>query len=411
MKYFYTGVTRQRESVKGVVDAADETEAQMKLRAMQIRPTQLSESKAGSAFTFSFSSLSDVSLGPPIDMKGMLIFTRQFSSLIDSGIPIVQALDILWEQERRPAFKKILGRVKSDIEAGQGLGESLKRHPKVFGEFFVRIVESGEISGTLDLALRRIGIQLEKLGRLRAKVVGALIYPCITVVVASGVLVFLLVKVIPEITKLYADSQATLPELTQAVLDLSNWFQANWGYVLGGSIGSVVAFMLMYKLPSFRAIWDPIILRVPLIGPLIKKSEVARFTRTMATLIGTGVPLLTAFEICEKLMSNLTMKKSVRTAASYVQDGKSIAAGLKVNGVFPSMVTHMVSIGEMTGKLDDLLGKVSDMYDEEVDDAVSNLTGLIQPALIIGVGITIAFMMMAMYMPIFQLADKTTGNM
>jgi type IV pilus assembly protein PilC len=411
MKYYYKGVTRQREQVTGVVDAADEVEAQMKLRAMQIRPISLAENKAAATFSFSLEGMANFSLGPPVDLKGMLVFTRQFSSLIDSGIPVVQALDILWEQERRPAFKRILGRVKADIEGGQGLAEALKRHPKCFNEFFVRIVESGEISGTLDQALRRIGIQLEKLGRLRAKVVGAMIYPCITVVVASGVLIFLLVKVIPEITKLYTESSAKLPELTQLVLDISEWFQLNWGYVVGAGLSSIIGFIFAYKMPAFRAVWDPFIIRVPLFGPLIKKAEVARFTRTMATLIGTGVPLLNAFDICEKLMSNLTVKESVRNAAAYVQEGKSIAAGLKANGIFPPMVTHMVGIGEMTGKLDELLGKVSDIYDEEVDDAIGNLTGLIQPALIIVVGVLIAFMMMAMYMPIFQLADKVTGAM
>lgn len=409
MKYYYTGVTRQREQVNGVVDATDEIEAQMKLRAMQIRPINLTENKTSQLFSFSLANLGDMSFGPPIDLKGMLVFTRQFSSLIDSGIPVVQALDILWDQERRPAFKRVLGRIKGDIESGQGLAEALKRHPKAFSEFFVRIVESGEISGTLDLALRRIGVQLEKLGRLRAKVVSALTYPIITVVVATGVLIFLLVKVIPEITKLYTESSAKLPELTQLVLDISNWFQNYWGYVIGGGIAFIIGFIFLYRVHAFRVLWDPFVLRVPLFGSLIKKAEVARFTRTMSTLVGTGVPLLNAFDICEKLMTNLAVKDSVRTAANYVQDGKSISAGLKANGIFPPMVTHMVGIGEMTGKLDDLLGKVSDIYDEEVDDAIGNLTGLIQPALIIVVGVLIAFMMMAMYMPIFQLADKVTG--
>ncbi len=411
MKYYYTGVTRQREQVNGVVDAQDEIEAQMKLRAMQIRPINITENKTENLFSFSFSNLGDISIGPPVDLKGMLVFTRQFSSLIDSGIPVVQALDILWDQERRPAFKRVLGRVKGDIESGQGLAEALKRHPKAFNEFFVRIVESGEVSGTLDLALRRIGIQLEKLGKLRSKVIGAMIYPVITIVVATGVLIFLLVKVIPEITKLYSESSAQLPELTVFVLNLSNWFQSNYGYVVFGGIASVVGFAFLYKMPGFRAVWDPFIIRVPLFGPLIKKAEVARFTRTMATLVGTGVPLLNAFEICEKLMANLKVKASVRKAAQFVQEGKTIAAGLKADGIFPPMVTHMVGIGEMTGKLDELLSKVSDIYDDEVDDAISNLTGLIQPALIIVVGFMIAFMMAAMYMPIFQLADKVTGAM
>ncbi len=409
MKYYYSGTTRQKEIVSGVVDATDEVEARMRLRAMQIRPTKLSEKRIA-ALDFSFEGLSNISLGPVIDLKGIMVFTRQFSSLIDSGVPVVQCLDILYQQERRAQFKKVLFKIKGDIEAGSGLAEALARHPKVFNEFFIRIVEAGEVSGTLDKALRRVGAQLEKLGRLKAKVIGALTYPLITLVVAACVLVFLLVKVIPEVAKLYGESKAQLPEITVQVLALSKWFQENYILLIGGVGGVIFGFMLMYRTPQFREIWDPLVIRMPLFGTLVRKATIARFTRTMSTLVSSGVPLLTAFEICVKIVENRALKKVVKNTATMVQEGKSIAQGLSAGGIFPPMVVHMVNIGEMTGKLDELLGKVSDIFDDEVDDAVSALTGMLQPAMIVVVGIIIAFLLVSMYLPIFQLAEKVTGG-
>lgn len=407
-KYYYSGVTRQRESVNGAVEAKDELEARMKLRAMQIRPTKLSEKRSQS---YDLASLQNFSLGSPLDLKGIMVFTRQFSSLIDSGIPVVQCLDILHQQEQRKVFKSILGIIKKDIESGAGLAESLAKHPRVFNEFFIRIVEAGEVSGTLDTALRRIGVQLEKLGRLKAKVIGALTYPCITLVVAVFVLIFLLVKVIPEVAKLYGDNGAQLPELTVQVLALSAWFQSNYLYVVGGMGTIVAALVVSYRVPELREVFDRVVINVPLFGDLIKKSTIARFSRTLSTLLSSGVPLLTAFDICARLVENKALQAVIARTAKMVQEGKNIAQGLAVGGaLFPPMVVHMVNIGEMTGKLDELLGKVADIFEDEVDDAIGNLTGLIQPTMIVGVGIVIAFLLTAMYLPIFQLAEKMGGG-
>lgn len=402
MKYHYVGLTRQREKVSGSIEAVDEIEAKMRLRGMQIRAEAIYPEKQKQF------KMPDILKRSAIDLKGMMIFTRQFSSLIDSGVAVVQCLEILQMQERRPAFKRILTKVKEDIEGGSGLAESLARHPETFPEFFIRLVEAGEISGTLDRSLRRVGLQMEKLGRLKAKVFNALLYPAITVVVAIGVLVFLLMKVIPEIAKLYGDQK--LPDITQNVLDFSAWFQMNFGYVLGGMALSIVGFSLAYRNKGFRQVFDKFWLKIPLFGTLTIKSSVAKFTRTMSTLISCGVPLLSGFEICEKIMTNLSIKEAVNRGAAAVAEGKGIAVGLASAKVFPPMVLHMISIGEVTGRLDELMGKVADIYDDEVDDAVSNLTGLIQPALIIVVGIMIAFLMLAMYAPIFNLGEKAAGT-
>lgn len=401
MKFYYQGMTRQREKISGQVEAEDEVEARMRLRAMQIRPEVLGTNEIKSF------KIPELKKSSAIDLKGMMIFTRQFSSLIDSGVAIVQCLDILYQQERRPRFKKILLKIKEDIEGGSGLAEALSKHGETFPEYFIRIVEAGEISGTLDKSLRRIGLQMEKLGRLRAKVIGALMYPAITVVVAIGVLIFLLVKVIPEVAKLYGDQ--ALPELTQSVLNMSKWFELNYMFVIVGLCAAVGGFSLLYRVESFRVVFDKYWLKIPLFGTLTVKSSVATFTRTLSTLISSGVPLLNGFEICEKVIDNRSIKESIRQGSAAVSEGKGIAVGLSTAKVFPPMVLHMISIGEMTGRLDDLMGKVAEIYDDEVDDAVSNLTGLIQPALIVGVGIMIAFLMLAMYAPIFNLGEKASG--
>ncbi len=407
MRYRYVGVNRQKERVSGFVEAVDDIEAKMRIRALNVRPSEVSEARdrtSGGGFKFK------ISLTKVIDLKGMVIFTRQFSSLIDSGVPVVQCLDILFQQERRPAFKVVLGRVKSEIEAGSGLAEALQKYPHVFNEFFIRLVEAGEISGTLDKSLKRAGIQLEKLGRLKSKVVKALMYPLITLVVAVTVLIFLLVKVIPEVSKLYKESSAQLPEVTQFVLGLSIWVQAYWVYLVLGIVGSVFGALSAYKVKDVQRLVDPWLLRIPIVGALIKKSAIARFTRTMATLVSSGVPLLTGFQICVRIISNLAIRDVVQNSANGVQEGKSIVHGLSKGGFFPPMVLHMISIGEMTGRLDDLLAKVADIYDDEVDDAVDAMTGLLQPMLIVFVGGIVAFLLLSMYLPIFQLAEKATGG-
>ncbi len=414
MKFQYSGVTRTRDSVDGIIEANDEVEARMRLRAMQIRPTEVAVAREGGgggakAAQTVKKAAKGLVLSKPINIKGLVIFTRQFSSLIDSGVPIVQCLDILLQQEKKKAFKAILTRVKDDIEGGSGLAEALGKHRSVFSDFFIRIVEAGELSGTLDKSFKRVGQQLEKLGRLKTKVIGALIYPVITLCMAVFVLIFMLVKVIPEVSKLYADSQAKLPELTVAIMELSKWFQANFAYVIGGIIGSVVAMAVIYPTRAFRLVWDPLILKVPIIGTLMGKAATASFARTMSTLISSGVPLLSAFEICSRLVTNLAIKSAIEKASASVAEGKTIAQGLQTTSVFPPMVLHMINIGEMTGRLDELLSKVADIYDEEVDDAVGTLTGVLQPLLIIAVGSIIAFLLLAMYLPIFQLAEKVSG--
>lgn len=418
-KFAYTGTTRGRENVSGVVEAADELEAKMRLRAMQVRATSLNlerpkgryfgAEKPEGGFKGLWQQLGQISIGKVLDRRGLYVFTRQFSSLIDAGVPVVQCLDILIEQGRSLPFKRVLSSVRGSVESGSTLAAAMAKHPKVFPELMITMVEAGEVSGTLDLALRRVGVQFEKMNAIRVKVKAALMYPIITVVVAIGVMVFLLVKVIPEVARLYTQSNAKLPELTQNVLDLSAWVQHNYIYIFVGTIAVFMILGVLAKIQYVREVWDPFIIRVPLIGDLIVKSTVTRFCRTISTLIMSGVPLLNSFEVSAKLITNLAMRRVVKMTAVGVSEGKSIALGLGRRRIFPPMVTHMVSIGEVTGKLDELFGKVADIYEEEVDDAVNTLTTMIQPALIVVVGGMVAFLLIAMYLPIFQLAETVAG--
>jgi type IV pilus assembly protein PilC len=414
MKFKYTGVTRQRERVQGIVDAQDAAEARLRLRSMQIRSDDLVEVREKSASAEmslgSFGKLFGGWGADKVPLKKLILFTRQLSSLIDSGVPVVQCLDILFEQERSGTLKKILLKIKQEIESGNGFATSLGKHPTVFSEFFVRIIEAGELSGTLDKAIKQVGLQLEKLSRLKAKVVKAMTYPILTLFVAVCVVIFLLVKVVPEIAKLYSEGKAKLPDLTIFVMAASTWTQENYPFIVGGALAAFTSGSVLYRTEKFRAVFDPFLLKVPLFGPLVMKSAVAQLTRTLSTLVSSGVPLLSAFEICGKLMTNRAIKDALKITASFVQEGRTISAGLAAKGIFPAMVIHMVNIGEMTGRLDDLLNKVAGIYDDEVDDAIEALTGLLQPAIIVVVGVIIAFLLVAMYLPVFQLADRVSGG-
>lgn len=399
MKFQYKGISRDHEMRNGTIDATSAEDVRRKLRAMHIRPVEIRKDYLNVNLQIK------LSLGPVINLRGLIIFTRQLSSLVNSGVTIVSALQILSDQEKRPAFKKVLTEVKEHIESGGGFAEVLERHPKTFSEFFIRVVEAGELSGSLDTSLVRIGLQLEKLNNIRRKVVGAMIYPMITLVVAVGVVSFLLTKVVPEIVSMYGD-KSKLPAITLFVIDVSNWFQQNWWLVFLGMAGFVVGSKIAYTYRAVKEAVDPILLKVPVVGLLILRSSVAIFTRTLSTLVSSGVQLLTAFQICEKIASNAVIKKCIRNAAASVTEGQGVSTGLGKLNVIPPMVLHMVNIGEMTGKLDELLLKVAEIYDEEVDDAVSLMTTLLQPLLIVGVGGIIMVIMVAIYLPLFGAASN-----
>ena len=401
MKFRYKGTNKKRKSISGVIEASSFEEARTRLRNMEIRPQQLEKDVLSVQANFNL----DLSFGNIIDLKGLIIFTRQLSSLVNSGVTVVMALQILSEQERRPAFKRVLVNIKEHIESGGGFADVLQKYPKAFSEFFVRIIEAGEVSGSLDKSLVRVGQQLEKLNNIRRKVIGAMIYPLITLVVAIGVVSFLLAKVVPEIISMYQDP-SKLPAITIFVINVSNWFRANYHLVFGGIIGGFFGIRMAYRVPEVKKAVDPILLKVPVVGLLILRSSIAIFARTLSTLVTSGVQLLTAFQICERVTSNYALKECIRDAAASVTEGHGISQGLGKRKIIPAMVLHMINIGEMTGKLDDLLLKVAEIYDEEVDDAVGLMTTLLQPLLIVAVGGIILVIMIAIYLPLFGLTEN-----
>ncbi len=403
MKFKYTGMTREKKRVQGLIDAEDTVEVRLRLKALQVRPEQITPADSKSEIKISI----DFELSPPINLKGLIIFTRQFSSLIDSGVPIVQCLEILAEQDKRKKFKAILLSVRESIESGNSLFESLGKHPKVFSALYVAVVEAGEMSGTLDKSLRRLGVQLEKLGRIKAKVVGALMYPALTMVVAMAVIPFFLLKVLPEVTKLYGNQP--LPELTQTMMHFSTWVSSNFSLIVGAFVLGITGIITLFRMPTFREVWDPFWLKVPVFGSLTMKSSVARIARTVGTLLESGVPVLSAFNVSERVIENYAIKKSLRNAQESVTEGRTIVSGLTSTDIFPAMVIHMIRIGEITGKLDELLHKIADIFDDEVDDAVDVITTLIQPLMLIILGFIVAFLLTAMYLPILSLAEKVAG--
>lgn len=396
MKYRYKGVTRNRETVSGLVEATNLNDAKRRLREMEVRALEV--------YKDPFSTQFNLSIGSAVNLKGLIIFTRQLSSLINSGVTIVMALQILSEQERRPEFKKILVDVKNQIESGGGFAEALSKYPKTFSEFYIRVIEAGELSGTMDKALIRVGQQLEKLNNIRRKVISAMLYPAITLVVAIGVTGFLLAKVVPEIVSMYPDKNK-LPAITLTVIRISEMVQEHYLAFFVTLVVSVIGAKIAYGIPVIKLLVDPILLKVPVFGLLILRSSIAILTRTLSTLVSSGVQLLAAFQICERVSSNTVIKGCIRDAANSVTEGQSIAKGLAKRNVMPAMVLHMVNIGEMTGKLDELLMKVAEIYDEEVDDAVNLMTSLLQPILILLVGGIILTIMVAIYMPLFNISE------
>jgi type IV pilus assembly protein PilC len=326
--------------------------------------------------------------------------------MIDAGLPLVQCLDILGGQQENAAFKKVILQIKGDVESGSTFSDALGKHPKVFDRLFVNLVAAGEVGGILDTILARLAAYLEKNDKLRRKVKGALTYPAAVTVIAIAVVVVMLTKVIPVFEKMFKDFGGTLPAPTQMVIHISHWLQS---YILYLIIGvGVVAYALKryYGTTQGRAVLDSLFLKSPIFGSLLKKVAVARFSRTLSTMLSSGVPILDALEIVARTAGNVVVEKEILNTKSSIAEGKTIAEPLMGSKVFPGMVVQMISVGEQTGAMDAMLGKIADFYDDEVDTAVDALTSLLEPLLMVGLGGTIGSLLVAMYLPIFKIAEN-----
>jgi len=397
--YVWEGRTRQGTLKKGTLEAVNEAAVMAQLRAQLIAPVTV-KTKPKDVMEY----LPFLQRGPKT--RDLVIFTRQFATMIDAGLPLVQCLDILANQQPNQVFRNVLKTVKSDVEQGSTFADALRKHSRVYDELYVNLVQAGEVGGILDTILNRLAIYLEKADALKRKVKGAMVYPVTVLVVAIGVLVLLLVKVIPVFEKMFKDFGSQLPGPTQTVVNLSHFMQSYILYMLAAVVGVAIAFVqARRRSPTFRYRSDAVFLKLPVFGPLLKKVAVARFSRTLSTMISSGVPILDALEIVARTAGNKVIEAALMRTRSSISEGKTIAEPLGESGIFPGMVVQMVAVGEQTGAMDAMLSKIADFYDDEVDNAVDALTALMEPMMMVFLGGSIGSILIAMYLPIFKIAE------
>jgi type IV pilus assembly protein PilC len=397
--YTWVGRTRAGTTKKGSMEAANEAAVMAQLRNQSITPVTVKARSRDLAELLPF-------LKKGISIRDLVIFTRQFATMIDAGLPLVQCLDILAEQHDNKTFKEVLRQVKSDVEQGSTFADALRRHPKPFDDLYVNLVAAGEIGGILDTILNRLAVYLEKVDALRRKVKGAMVYPSVVLIVAVGVLTLLLVKVIPVFEKMFQDFGGTLPAPTQLVIDVSHFMQSNLIFFAVGIGAAGVSFVqARARSAKFRYQTDALFLKSPVFGSLLRKVAVARFTRTLGTMISSGVPILDALDIVAKTAGNKVIEAALQRTRIAISEGKTIAEPLQAAQVFPNMVVQMIAVGEQTGAMDSMLSKIADFYDDEVDNAVAALTSLLEPVMIVFLGGTIGCILIAMYLPIFKIAE------
>lgn len=379
---------------KGEIEADSKASVQLLLKRQRIIPTKVKSKPK------QFNLLP----GSKIKTKEIVIFTRQFSTMINAGLPLVQCLEILSSQQPNPTFKKILSQIKGDVEGGSTFADALGKHPKVFDNLFVNLVAAGEVGGVLDTVLLRLAVYMEKAESLKAKVKSAMTYPIIVLCVAFGVVAVLMLFVIPTFADMFKQFGSALPGPTQLVVDLSNAFRKFWYLFIATVTGLFFAFKWTYKQEKGRYQIDRIALKLPIFGDLIKKVAVAKFTRTLGTMISSGVPIMDGLDITSRTAGNVIIENAIKAVRTAISEGQSMAEPLSQAGVFPGMVVQMISVGEATGAMDQMLSKIADFYDEEVDTAVDALTSALEPMLMVFLGGIVGFVVVAMYLPIFKMA-------
>ncbi len=395
--YVYEAKTRTGETKKGVMEAENEEAVQNKLKLQLLSPVMVKKQPKALS----------LSLGTGVKTTDIVIFTRMFATMIDAGLPIVQCLEILSSQADNKAFGKILASVKAGVEGGLTLSDSLKKHPKVFDQLFVNLIAAGEAGGILDTILQRLSIYMEKAEKLKRRVKGAMVYPIAVIFIAGIVVTILLTKVIPVFEKMFKDfGGGKLPAPTQIVINISHAMVEFLPYLIGGLIASALALRAILRNPKGREMFDGMLLKLPVLGAVLRKVVVARFTRTMGTLLSSGVPILDAMEIVGKTAGNVVVQKGIMYARAKISEGKDLATPLMETHLMPAMVVQMIGVGEQTGALDTMLSKIADFYEEEVDVAVASMTSLIEPIMMVFLGTVIGGLVVAMYMPIFEMAGN-----
>jgi type IV pilus assembly protein PilC len=395
--YQWVGKNRKNEVKKGELEAASEESVKSQLVRQRITPTRIKPKPKDLFENVSF-------LQPKVKQRDIILFARQFSTMIDAGLPIIQCLDILYSQQANPTFKKMLKEIKESVEGGATLAEALKKFPKQFDDLFVNMIAAGEAGGILDAILRRLAAYMEKAAKLKAQVKGAMTYPIVTLIIALLVLGVILVFVIPVFEEMFADFGGELPVPTQIVVAMSEMVKSKVLYIIVGIVLFIFSFKKFYATDKGHDIADDLLLKTPVFGQLLRKVAVSKFTRTMGTMLASGVAILEALDIVAKTAGNRTVEKAIYSVRTGIAEGRTMADPLTESGVFPPMVCQMIGVGESTGALDAMLEKIADFYDEEVDQAVENLTALIEPFMLVFLGVTIGGLVVAMYLPIFKMA-------
>ncbi len=396
--FTWEGRTNSGEVRSGEMDAGNADEVTQRLRQQNIDVEKVKKKGGG---------LNLGGFGGGVPLKSLVIFTRQFATMIDAGLPIVQCLELLGGAEPNKTLKRTIDALRGSVEGGSTLADAMKKHPKVFDNLYCSLVLAGEEAGILDTVMNRLAIELEKSAKLRRKIRGAFTYPTVVLVIALAVVILLLYKVIPTFTAMFAEmGGGELPVPTQIVIALSDFVQTWFLAIIGFFVGMGLLLRWLMANPTTRAIIDRTALRAPLFGPLIRKAAVARFTRTLGTMVASGVPIVDSLEIVAETAGNMTIQDAILYVRERISEGQNMVDPLTETGIFPHMVVQMIGVGESTGALDTMLNKIADFYEEEVDVAVDGLTSLMEPILMVFLGGVVGGLLIAMYMPIFSLAGN-----
>jgi type IV pilus assembly protein PilC len=425
-KFSYEAMTKEGKPSKGTLEVASQSEAINRVKDMGLFPTKIVEvdkvkatktggkaapkaagkkGKGGGSINIKIPGL-----GGRVKAKVLTTFTRQLATLVDAGLPLLRGLRVLEKQERNPTLKSIVADLALGIEGGSTFSEALAQHPKVFNRLFVNMVKAGELGGVLEVVLQRLSEFMEKAQKIKGKVVAAMFYPVAVLVVAVGILILLMVKVVPQFRTVFEGMNITLPAFTRLVLKISEMVKDNILLTLGICVGFWFVLFMLTKTKFGRHAWDKLKLKMPILGPVVSKVAISRFTRTLGTLVSSGVPILQALTIVKETAGNVIISNAVNAVHESVKEGETITAPLEASGVFPPMVVSMVDVGEQTGALPEMLLKIADNYDDEVDNAVAAMTSLLEPVMIIFLAVIVGSIVIAMFLPLIEMMNQMGGD-